>query len=76
LSPIFGFPPTKCKAFKVTKDEITDNLELEEIPSKGASEKRLQDYGITNDSMIFIAASMDTDNNLMASLKKTIGDVF
>jgi hypothetical protein len=76
LSTIFGFAPTKCKAFKVNKDEITENLELEEIPSKGTSEKRLQDYGITNDSNILIAASMDTDTTLHISLKKTIGNVF
>jgi hypothetical protein len=47
MSLIFGFAPTKIKIFKALKDEETLAIEIEEIPSKGASDQRLKDYGVT-----------------------------
>jgi len=47
MSLIFGFAPTKIRIFKALKDEQTEAIEIEEIPSKGASDQRLKDYGIS-----------------------------
>lgn len=75
MSLIFGFAPTKCKILKVTKDDVTEAIEIEEISSKGASDLRLNDYGITQESMIFFITTNGSDNQdftEMTNAKKTI----
>jgi hypothetical protein len=59
LSTLFGFAPTKCRIFKATKDDFSDKIEVDEIPSKGASDMRLKDYGVTNESIIFFVATIE-----------------
>jgi hypothetical protein len=46
MSLIFGFAPTKCKIIKATKDEISQNIDMVDIPLKGAADLRLKDYGV------------------------------
>jgi hypothetical protein len=69
MSGLFGFAPTKCKIFKAIKDEHTENIDVEEISSKGASDMRLKDYGIVQDSSIFFVASIEADYSMMLNLK-------
>jgi hypothetical protein len=54
------------------RDPISGEIELEEIVSKGASDARLIDYGITNDSTIFIESYMDQDSIFYSNLKKNV----
>ena len=75
MSLMFGFAPTKVRIFKALKDEETLAIEIEEIPSKGASDMRLKDYGLTNESVIFFVTSNENDFTLMTSVRKTIGYV-
>jgi hypothetical protein len=75
MSLIFGFAPTKCKILKVTKNDVTEAIDIEEIPSKGASDLRLNDYGITQESIIFFIPTNglgDQDYTVMTNSKKTI----
>jgi hypothetical protein len=72
MSLIFGFAPTKCKIFKALKDEQTEKIEIEEITSKGASDMRLKDYGITHESVIFFVPSIEAEFSLISNLKNTV----
>jgi hypothetical protein len=75
MSLIFGFAPTKCKILKITKNDVTEAIDIEEIPSKGASDLRLNDYGITQESIIFFIPTNgfgDQDYTVMTNAKKTI----
>ena len=75
MSLMFGFAPTKCKILKVLKNEATEAIDIEEIPSKGASDLRLSDYGITQESIVFFIPTNglgDQDYTVMNNAKKTI----
>lgn len=75
MSLIFGFAPTKCKILKVTKYDHSDVIDIEEIPSKGSSDSRLNDYGITQESIIFFIPTNgmdDQDFTVMTGAKKKI----
>jgi hypothetical protein len=72
MSLIFGFAPTKIRIFKALKDEQTDAIEIEEIHSKGASDQRLKDYGITQESVIFFVPTNENDFTLMNNLRNTV----
>ena len=60
---IFQFAPTKVKLFialPTSKNEKKKSLKVFEIPIKGASEKRMLDYGIFADkSQLFISQFQD-----------------
>ena len=72
MSLIFGFAPTKCKIYKAHKDDQTEYIEIQEISSKGASDMRLKDYGITQESVIFFVPSIEADFTLISNLKNTV----
>lgn len=48
---------------------------MEEIPCKGASELRLRDHGITNDSYIFFFSTSDLDTTIMMTVKQTVSRI-
>lgn len=54
FSAIFGYAPTKVRLFKGHIDPDSRLVYIEEISTKGSSSKRLVDYGITNESKLFI----------------------
>ncbi len=57
-----GYAPTKVRMF-LGKVNGGNSCDLEEIPLKTVSDKRLVHYGVTEDSTVFIMASHDTFAN-------------
>ena len=53
ISGYFGFAPTKVRMLMAYKDENND-VHPEEIQTKGACTKRLIDFGIKEDTKLFI----------------------
>ena len=58
ISAVFKFPPTKVRAFTAFKDDKNE-VHADEIQVKGVCNKKLEDYGIKEDSKIFIFQNED-----------------
>jgi hypothetical protein len=56
-----GYAPTKVRMFLAKVNG--NSCDLEEIPLKTVSDKRLVHYGVTEDSTVFIMASHDAFTN-------------
>jgi hypothetical protein len=65
-----GYAPTKVRMFLANVNG-GGSYQLQEIPLKTVSDKRLVHYGVTEDSTVFIMASHDTfaNSNFKQELK-------
>ena len=53
ISGIYGYAPTKVRLYNIERD-MNNDLHIDEIQTKGACNKRLIDFGVIEDSKLFI----------------------
>jgi hypothetical protein len=71
---LFGYAPTKVRVFKAEYGPTSLDVMLEEIGSKGST-KRLRDYGVSEDSTLFIAHFAEGEAQFITALKSYVKEV-